>query len=181
MAMIEIWKDIPEYEGIYQISNFGNLKSLDRNTITKINKLKKIKGRVLTIKKTKHGYNASQLFKNGVFTTKRIHILVGLCFVHNPNPKLFIEINHIDKNRMNNHFSNLEWVSKRENSCHRSNDLKSTSKYIGVSYDTRSKKWISSITVNSKFVYIGSFKCQLPAYVARKNYEIKNKIINRYS
>lgn len=97
--MKEIWKNIKEYEGLYQISNFGNVKSIRSNKILKVNK--------------SNEYDMVTLFKNGKRKFLYIHRLVAENFIKNPN-KLEC-VNHKDENKKNNEITNLEWCSKKYN------------------------------------------------------------------
>lgn len=101
--MHEIWKDIEEYEGIYQVSNLGRVKSSYTNSI--------LKGC-----KTSNGYIKVNLYKNGIVSTKTIHRLVAQAFISNSENKS--QVNHIDENKTNNVISNLEWSTAKENNNH---------------------------------------------------------------
>ena len=101
--MNEIWKDIEDYEGLYQVSNLGRVKSSDTNRILKGNK-------------DRGGYLLVNLYKNSVSSTKKIHRLVAQAFI--PNPENKPQVNHIDENKTNNMVSNLEWSTNKENSNH---------------------------------------------------------------
>jgi hypothetical protein len=101
--MQEIWKDIPNYEGIYQISNLGNVRSCKSNKIRKL-------------VKQKSGYLRIILTKNSKQKATNVHILVAKSFV--PNPKKLPFVNHIDGNKENNNAKNLEWVTASQNMIH---------------------------------------------------------------
>ena len=105
--MEEIWKDIKGYEGKYQISNLGKVKSLIGNS-------KILKPEI------RAGYYSIQLCKNGKCTHKRIHRLVAEAFI--PNPNNLPMINHKDENKLNNNVDNLEWCDNTYNSQY-PNDL----------------------------------------------------------
>lgn len=113
MCIIEIWKDIQGYEGIYQVSNYGNVKSLMFGP-----KNVKCKGEEKLLKPSKGsvGYWRVQLYKSGKVSTICIHRLVAQAFIPNPDNKPFV--NHIDSNKTNNHVENLEWVTPKENTRH---------------------------------------------------------------
>ena len=96
------------------------------------------------------------------------------------NPKKYPQVNHIDNNKLNNKISNLEWVSNRENACHRVKLSNYTSKYTGVSYFKRDNKWRSSIQVNGVSIRFGMFKTEEEAYQKRLEYEKENGIENKY-
>lgn len=105
---IEIFKDISGYEGIYQISNFGRVKSLI-DTHGNIRKTEKILKEI----NTRHGYKTYSLYKNK--KSKRIltHRLVADAFI--PNPNNYVEVNHKDENKANNSVDNLEWCTRKYN------------------------------------------------------------------
>ena len=106
--MTEIWKDIEGYEGLYQISNIGRVKSL-----AKINGAnRKQKERILH-PKSNHGYMVVSLAKNGIYKNNFVHRLVGKAFVDNPNN--YPVINHKDENKANNNVSNIEWCTQKYN------------------------------------------------------------------
>ena len=118
--MEEIWKDIDGYEGYYQISNLGNVKSLERtieNSGT-YNGYYKVKERILRPRENKkrHGYYELSLKKDGIEKRYKVHRLVASAFLSNPDNKT--EVNHIDGNKSNNCISNLEWTTSKENKEH---------------------------------------------------------------
>lgn len=106
---MEIWKDIPNYEGLYQISNLGNVKSLYR--ITNNNHI--IHEKILKPQDNNNGYLIVNLYKNNKMKAKLIHRLVAKTFIDNPNNYSYI--NHIDKNKSNNTVNNLEWCTQSYN------------------------------------------------------------------
>lgn len=114
MEVVEEWKDIENYEGYYQVSNFGNVKSVDR-VVKNINGPleRKLNGKVMSLKKDRCGYLCVSLTKEGKRKTSLIHRLVAQAFI--PNPENKPEVNHIDENKENNLMENLEWVSSEEN------------------------------------------------------------------
>ena len=105
----EEWKDIKDYEGLYQISNFGRVKSLER--INKNNR--KVRERILKQSKDNMGYYMVGLSKYGKEKTRTIHRLVAETFINNPNGYNYI--NHIDCNKTNNKVENLEWCTQKYN------------------------------------------------------------------
>lgn len=115
-----IWKNIAEFEGSYQISNLGEVRSLDRTIyVTRKNKIEKheLKGRILKISTDKYGYKYVMLNKNNKGYLRKIHRLVAINFLEKNNSKN-IEVNHIDGNKQNNSIENLEWVTRLENIQH---------------------------------------------------------------
>lgn len=111
----EIWADIPNYEGLYQVSNLGRIRSLDKIVDNKRGIYKKY-GRIKTISNASYGYKSVGLCKDGVRKTWLIHILVAKAFIPNPLGKR--TINHINCNKTDNRVCNLEWATYSENIKH---------------------------------------------------------------
>jgi len=173
----EIWKDIIGFEGLYQISNYGNVKSCRRYVNAKFGK-RVVNEKLLSLGKDKDGYLMAILCQDGIKKTVKIHRLVADAFIDKPEGKNIV--NHIDSNKSNNILNNLEWVSSLENSCHSKSKLNSSSKYIGVSYNKKDRIFISNICFNGKNIYLGSFKTEEEAYEARVKFEKENGIENKY-
>lgn len=116
----EVWKDIPNYEGIYQASTLGNIRSIgftqEINNQWGSTSVRHKKGRVLKQHINTPGYYSVQVSKDRI--TKRImtHRLVAITFI--PNPENKREVNHKDSNKLNNRLDNLEWVTPKENNQH---------------------------------------------------------------
>ena len=111
--MKEVWKNISGYEGLYQVSNLGRVKSLDRGTRSGRGRYAR-KGQILKPYKNGSGYLRVDLYKNdGTKQRKTIHRLVCEAFLSNPNN--LPEINHKDENKENNAVSNLEWCTPKQN------------------------------------------------------------------
>lgn len=116
--MAEQWKDIPGYEGIYQISSSGVVRSLNRICFQKSSHgtvmTKRYEGKEIKPFDNGHGYSVVLLAKPGEKRKQKyIHRLVAEAFI--PNPAHRKEVNHIDYNKKNNNVNNLEWVSRSEN------------------------------------------------------------------
>lgn len=112
----EIWKDIPNYEGLYQASNFGRIRSLDREVIqwNRFDNIKAIyKGKILSIGINGRGYLNCTLTKNGKSKTKLVHRLIAMTFLDDFNKNLTVD--HIDCNKFNNKIDNLRMVTLKEN------------------------------------------------------------------
>lgn len=109
--MKEIWKDIKGYEGIYQVSNTGMVKSLERKVKNK-HGFRTVRERILLQPKGTHGYCTVHLGDKTYLT----HRLVAKAFI--PNRLSYGLINHKDSNRCNNNFLNLEWCNHLQNSFH---------------------------------------------------------------
>jgi len=106
---MEEWRPITDFP-IYSVSNFGNIK----NNITKKNLKNNLKG----------GYYHISLTNVNCAKTLKVHRLVALAFISNPENKL--EVNHKDKNKLNNNLTNLEWMTRKENNIHRCQGIKIT-------------------------------------------------------
>lgn len=111
--MEEIWKDIKGYEGLYQISDLGRVKSLERKRECGYGKQCLVKCKVLKFNVGKNGYLYVNLSKNGCEKHYYVHRLVAKHFI--PNPNNYNEINHKDENKSNNFVKNLEWCTHKEN------------------------------------------------------------------
>lgn len=114
----EFWEDIPQYEGLYQISNLGRVKSLPRTSKKRIINKEIIK--VFT--KLPNGYLKVGLSKNGKTKYYFVHRLVAQVFIPNTNNKPCV--NHRDCNKMNNNVDNLEWCTYKENNSYKNHHLK---------------------------------------------------------
>lgn len=112
---MEIWKDIEGYEGLYQVSNLGRVKSLSRHCPSKGGSIRRVQERQLRFKTDRYGYLCLGL-NNAGKTHFTVHRLVAAAFI--PNPDLKPCVNHIDGVKTNNHIDNLEWCTVRENSIH---------------------------------------------------------------
>ena len=102
--MEEIWKDIKDYEGYYQVSNLGNIRSLKFNKITPLKPYKNV---------ARHGYLEVYLRLPGSKKTFKVHRLVAQAFIENPDN--LPQVNHIDENKENNCVTNLEWCNNDYN------------------------------------------------------------------
>jgi hypothetical protein len=171
----EIWKDVKGFEGLYQVSNFGLVKSIERITMRKNGRFKPIRQRILKACINSSGYYLVRLSKNGVKNTFFIHKLVAINFLNHIPNKQKVVIDHKDGNKLNNIVENIQTVTHRENSsiCFRKNTNKFTSKYIGVSRNKREKKWVSNIYLNGKIKHIGYFDNEIEASNAYQK-ELKN-------
>lgn len=168
--MKEIWKDIPNYEGIYQASNKGRIRThANKTTYTKRHGLRKWKSRVLKFKSSDHkrGGNRVSLWKDGKHKDFLVHRLIATTFLENLiDTKM--TVNHKDGDRLNNYIDNLEWLSRAENIRHGfENGLyRQTSILIQKKENGNSLKF-RSMAIASK--YIGKNR----GYIS---YKIKNNV-----
>ena len=112
--MEEIWKAIPDYEEYYEVSNTGKIRSVTRTIIYKNGAVHNLIGKELKqdIEKNQ-GYYRICLNKNGIKKTFKVHRLVALAFIPNPDNLPFV--NHKDENKLNNNINNLEWCTAEYN------------------------------------------------------------------
>lgn len=161
----EIWKPLVNYENIYAISNFGNIKSLRRESNG--HNLKFINERILKLTIDSRGYNCVCLYKNKQKKTFRVHQLMAISFLNHKRCKHRLVIDHINFNRLDNRIENLKIITNRENTNRK--HIKSSSKYTGVSFDKSRNKWISSIYINGKNKNLGRFNNEEDASIAYQN------------
>lgn len=121
----EIWKDVPNYEGIYQVSNLGNIKSLKYDRTGE--------ERILKTNKDSGGYLKVNLYKNRKPKTYLVHRLVATVFL--PNPDNLEEVNHINQIKNDNRVSNLEWCDAKYN----------------CNYGTRNDRMVSTRTKKNSY------------------------------
>lgn len=115
---LELWRDIPGYEGLYQVSTLGRVRSCNRvvtRSLKNGEKLVHLKGKVLAPKVSNTGYKSVMLCLNGFCKLHSVHRLVALAFLLKDSPDRN-QVDHIDGDRLNNCVSNLRWCTNKENS-----------------------------------------------------------------
>lgn len=127
--MEEIWKDIKDYEGLYEVSNLGRVRSLNYNKTGEI--------RLLKVQKHSDGYLQVGLRKDGKQKLYTVHRLVCEAFI--PNPDGLPCVNHIDEDKTNNHVWNLEWCTVKYNTNY------------GTGIERRSKR-VYQYTLDGSFI-----------------------------
>jgi len=154
--MKEIFKDIPNYKGVYRVSNTGKIQ--------RILKGDRIKDKKLT--KSNTGYLVVQLSLNGKNKVFQVHQLVAITFLnHVPDGHKFV-VDHINNNPLDNRFENLQIIPSRVNT---SKDRKNcSSKFTGVTWHKVAKKWIVQIKNKDKREYLGLYEDELKASIAYK-------------
>ena len=162
--MIEEWKNIDGYDGDYQISNLGRVRSL------KSGKETYLKGGI-----NSGGYPYVLLYVNNNRKNCPTHTLVWEHFGNIPRNGMILQIDHIDGNKLNNRIDNLQLLNQRENSTKYFLTLKKSSKYTGVYWYTRLKKWKAQININKKRTSLGYFDNEEDAH---KSYQDTLRKIN---
>jgi hypothetical protein len=175
----EIWKDVPGYEGNYQASDLGRVRSLDKK-VRNINGYFIRNGQLLKPGIAKIGYEIVVLSINGKKKSFLVHQLVAMAFLnHKPNGYNGLIVDHIDNNKLNNNVNNLQLVTVRHN-VSKDRNRKSL---IGSDLSKTGNRWFSRIKINGKLIHLGSFiseeeanKCYLEAVNSIENgEEIKHK------
>lgn len=157
---METWKDIKGYEGLYQVSDLGRIKSL-------------IKNKILKQPKDRYGYLFVTLYTNKIPKIHKSHRLVALNFIENKEGLL--QVDHIDRDKTNNNLTNLRWCSSRDNiSFYKIKDSRKTSKYIGVSFCNRRKMFVAQIGIGKLKKHLGYFDNELDAHLKYESF--KNSI-----
>jgi hypothetical protein len=177
----EIWKDIIGYEGLYQISSLGRVKSLERILRRNDGINRQYKESFLKYKK-RNNYLRIILYKNNTYKNFDIHRLVGIHFIEvDMNLIKNLEINHIDGNRENNNIKNLEWVNKRENTSHNKIGINFLSKFIGVYWVVNHKNFRSTIFNNGKTESLGCSINEIDCAETYLEFCKNNNIENKYA
>jgi hypothetical protein len=151
----EQWKDIPNFEGFYQSSDLGRIKSLERWVDDSKRGRQFKKERILKSCFDKDGYLMVGLYKNKIGKTLRINQLVGIAFLGHVPCGLERVVEHKNHIRHDNRLINLEIITSRENTDRK--HLPSTSQYVGVFINKSSNRWASKIVLNKKNIHLGYF------------------------
>lgn len=114
--MNEIWRSIPGFDGLYEISSFGRVKSLSHSIVTNNGRVRTFSERIMKQGKMTSGYNFVVLTKNKKSKNYSVHRLVAKTFIENTND--YMDVNHKDGNKQNNCVENLEWCTRSENLKH---------------------------------------------------------------
>ena len=154
---IEVWKDIPNFKN-YQVSNLGNVRSLNYRRTGKTKVL------------MKHINNRNRytlnLYKEGQrYSNRNISVLMAIAFLNHKPCGHKLVVDHINNISTNDKLHNLQVITHRLNVT---KDRKGTSKYPGVSWDKTRNKWTSYIKLNNKNIYLGSYKNEQEAAQAYK-------------
>lgn len=165
--MNEVWKDIPNYEGMYQVSNLGRVKSLKR-TADNGRCIRTVNEKILKQVKDGRGYYNVNLYKNSVRKSIKVSQIVAMAFLNHVTCGMTKVVDHINNNKLDNRAENLQIISQRENS---SKDKKGeTSRFVGVSKRKDMNKWRARILINGIDTHLGYFDTEQQA---KKAYDLK--------
>ena len=165
----ELWKDIPNYEGLYQVSNLGNIKSLPKYSYRECGKVHCFyKEKILVKSINIHGYIWIALYKNRHRKIYKLHQLVAMAFLnHKPDGTQKIVVDHINDIKSDNRLQNIQLITQRENAF--KTQGKGSSKHKGVSLCKRTNKFVSQIRINGKQTFLGRFNNEEEAHQSYQN------------
>jgi len=169
---IELWEDVPGYDGLYKISNQGRMKSF-KTTNSKIPSA----GRILSPRVDTAGYQMATLSKNNIQKNFLIHRMVAMIFIQNPEEKPIVD--HIDGTKLNNHVENLKWSTLSENTMNQKLHSNNTSGFRGV--HRNGARWAASVTLHGVLTHLGTFDTIEQAVLARDTSLAANGIVYRDS
>ena len=144
MEEIFEWRDVPEYEGLYKVSEYGDVMSLNYNRTGEKRLLKQSKDR--------YGYMFVKLCKNGIQKAYKVHRLVATSFCEGAD--YFQEVNHMDEDKTNNHYTNLEWCTNDYNINYGSRNKKSSESHKKKVRCVELDMIFDSVTEASRYVNI---------------------------
>lgn len=149
---MEEWRDIKGYEGLYQVSNMGNVRSVAHTTVYRDGRVGHYEGKMLVPCDGGNGYKYANLSKNGITNLGWLHRLVAETFLHKDDERNVV--NHKDGNKHNNTVGNLEWVTYSENNKHAvRTGLLNMEPFI-VAGSTARKKKIEQIDASGKTIKV---------------------------
>lgn len=175
--MQEIWENIKGYEGFYEASNLGNIKSLERKVWTVRNKCFSIlKEKILKQTLDKVGYLTVNLHKNGKSKAIRVHLLVWDAFGDSPRNGRELQVDHIDNNKIHNSIENLQILTSRQNTVKYHLSVKKNGLPTGVYKKNTAvkKKYYSIIRLEGRLNHLGYFLTKSGADLAYQKALISN-------
>lgn len=169
----EIWKPVLNFEDSYEVSNLGRVRSKERMVVSRWKTLFKVNSKILAFRDNGLGYKSVTLFKNG----KRYYFFVHIIVINAFEGKQNFEVNHKDRNPLNNRLENLEYVNRRENVTHYST---SNTGLVGA-YKRKSGGYVSEICINGKRKYLGYFSSAFLAHEAYMQALAEHNLTNKYA
>jgi len=160
----EIWKDVPEYEGYYKVSNMGNVISLNRTITCSDGRERQIKERSIGAIRD-NGYRYVSLSKDNIMKSTTVAQVVAIAFLnHKPDGHTLV-VDHINGDRTDDRACNLRIVTNRENnsSCYRSDRGRLSSRFTGVYWNNSAKKWSARIKYKGISHSLGCFTIESDA------------------
>ena len=148
----EIFKDVPDYDGFYQVSNLGRVKTL------RLGKERILKGYI------NDGYRHIHLSINGNQKAIKVSVLIAITFLNHIPCGNTIVVDHINNNRSDDRLINLQLITHRNNST--KNIVRGSSKHIGVCWDKYANKWKAQIYFNKKRKHLGLYNTEIEAHYA---------------
>jgi hypothetical protein len=167
--MTERWRQIPGFEGLYEVSDKGRVKSVDRVTVSSNGRHYHLRGKILKPTEYRGGYVQVTLRRDGKYHALKVHraVLYGFHGVSD------LHVDHIDSNKKNNCLDNLRFCTARQNNFWMRKKQNNTSKHIGVCWHKRHDKWMASAYKDGKMVHLGYFHDELKASEAYQKFIAK--------
>lgn len=179
----EIWRDVVGYEGVYEVSNMGRIKSLSRD-ILHGSYFYRRKELILKTPADSRGYSECRLCNGITCKLFKVHVVVAASFLNHKTNGHIIVIDHINGNKEDNRLENLQLVTQRENTsiCFNKNRDKFSNKYIGVTWYEKTNKWICRIHYDKKTRHLGYFNSEIEASNTYQNaiLNIKNGTFEKH-
>jgi hypothetical protein len=159
----EEWRSVKDFEGLYEVSNLGRVRSLDRIVTDRLGRNLPFKGKVISPANVS-GYCQVLLTNQDFKKYKKVHRLVAEAFLENPLE--YDQINHIDSDKSNNNVSNLEWCNGRQNCTHK---VENSGKTLPVGVAFFRGKFTATFTLKQVIYHLGTFNKQKDAEELYKN------------
>lgn len=159
--LLENWRDVPGYDGLYQVSNFGRIKVLSQTVNAKNGSTRTTPEVIMKVEINYNGYCSIRLVRDGKRMRHRVHLLVWDAFGDGKRDGKHVVVDHIDNDKTNCHISNLQLLTGRENV------IKSKKKggcLVGAYYNGNT--WFSKIKIGDKYKYLGAFQTEIEAHQA---------------
>ena len=176
----EVWMDIPDYQGYYQASNLGRIRSVDRTFIDSMGRKRFFKGKIIKGVINKDGYRKVNLSKNGKRKNFTVSQVIAITYLNHIPSGNTIVVDHINGDKLDDRLINLRLVTCRENLtiCFRSDRDSFSSNFDGVHFNKASQKWMANIRLNNKKIYLGQYDNEIDAAKAYQDmlYMINNKV-----